>query len=326
MKARASTISLVLISGILIVSGCSPVMAGLPGGGTVVPAEAPSHAGDPVWVRDEVLIYLAERYPERAPGSDVTWAEENVTEEDLLGSSTVQYTSGGWVVTVTYPIVAPEDIIYEITVSNGTSGLSWRGKVAAEGTVTETLASAPAQGSSETEGEPVQGWIGVIVDLPSGNQFGQYFEGEDGEEYNIGTPTGSVREQVAEARTTGARVKVWGTLYTGVPADDARTIEVERLEFLSQPPLDEGEPVEGWTGVIVDLPPGNQFSQHFEREDGEEYTIGATDDTVRQQMRDVATSGVRIKVWGTLFTGAPAIEARHIHVDRLEVLSEGTQS
>lgn len=173
----------------------------------------------------------------------------------------------------------------------------------------------------ESEGEPVDGWVGVVVDLPPGNQFGQIFEREDGEEFGLGTPTDAVRAQVAEARSTGAQVKVWGTLYTGVPAAEARTIEVERLEFLSEPPADEGEPVEGWTGTVCQLPRGNQFSRSFVRDDGGQYGIGTTDEATREQINDAAWTGARVKVWGTLYTGVPATVARHVQVDRLEVLS-----
>lgn len=176
--------------------------------------------------------------------------------------------------------------------------------------------------SGEQPAEPVEGWVGTVVDLPPGNQFGQFFEREDGDQFGIGTPTEAVRQQVLEARSTGAQVKVWGRLHTGVPATDARTIEVERLQFLSEPAPDVGEAVEGWTGTTYQLPPGNQFGRSFVRDDGEKYGIGTTDDAIRQQIDDAAWTGARIGVWGLLYTGVPAMEARHIQVNRLEVLSE----
>lgn len=232
MKNRTLTVSLALLLGALIVSGCTPAIAETPVAPTVAPTGAPSDAPEPVEARDEAPANAGERSAER-----------------------------------------------------------------------------------------VEGWIGTVVDLPAGNQFGQYFEREDGEQFGLGTPTDEVRQQVAEARSTGARVKVWGTLHRGVPADEARTIEVERLEFLSEPSTDEGEPVEGWTGTVYQLPPGNQFGRSFVRDDGEQYGIGTSDETIRQQINDAAWAGARIEVWGVLHTGVPATEARHIQVDRLEVLS-----
>jgi len=170
--------------------------------------------------------------------------------------------------------------------------------------------------------EPIDGWVGTVVDLPPGHQLGQVFERQDGERFELGTPTDAVRERVVEARSEGAQVKIWGTLHYGVPATEARTIVVERLEFVSESRPNEGEAVEGWTGTVYQLPPGNQFGRTFVRDYGERYGIGTDDEAVRGQINDAAWEGTHIKVWGTLYTGVPATEARHIQVDRLEVLSK----
>ena len=170
----------------------------------------------------------------------------------------------------------------------------------------------------EQDGTPVEGWIGTVRDLPPGNQFGQVFVRDDGEEYDIGATGDAAWAVIREAKETGARIQVWGTLYTGVPASEARHIEVERLSVLSDTP-DAGTPVEGWTGTIVKLPPGNQFGQFFIRDDGEQYTIGATRDEVGDQIADAAWTGAQIKVWGTLHTGVPAADAGHLEVEQVEV-------
>lgn len=176
----------------------------------------------------------------------------------------------------------------------GALGISGCGPAIAETPAAPT--ALPTEVPTESEGEAVEGWVGVVVDLPAGNQFGRSFEREDGEEFGLGTPTDEVRAQIAEARSTGARVKVWGTLYRGVPAGEARTIEVERLEFLSEPSADEGEAVEGWTGSVYRLPPGNQFGRSFVWDDGEKYGVGTTDEAVREQIEDAAWTGARVEV------------------------------
>jgi hypothetical protein len=186
--------------------------------------------------------------------------------------------------------------------------------------VGEPLAPTPTPERVGVDGEPVKGWIGTVVDLPPGNQFGQVFEREDGEEFGLGTPTDDVRERVSEARSTGARVRIWGTLHTGVPADEARTIVVERIEYLSEPG-DEGEPVDGWTGAVHKLPPGNQFGRRFIRDDGEVYGIATNDDAIREQLAEASWTGAHIQVWGELHTGVPDSEARQIVVDHLGILS-----
>lgn len=175
----------------------------------------------------------------------------------------------------------------------------------------------------EDEGTPVEAWTGTIVDLPPGNQFGQLFRRDDGEEFGLGTRTDTVREQVNEARTTGVQVKIWGTLHTGVPPDEARTIEIERLGILSVPDDEtEGQTIEGWTGTVVKPRAGNQLGLTFVRDDGDSYGIGGSDEILRRRINDAAWSGARIQIWGRLYTGVPATEARHIEADRVEMLSE----
>jgi hypothetical protein len=183
----------------------------------------------------------------------------------------------------------------------------------------------PEEISEDPENQPierVEGWVGTILDLPLGHQLGQVFERQDGERFELGTPTDAVRERVVEARSEGTQVKIWGDLHYGAPATEARTIVVERLEFLTETSPGEGEAVEGWTGSVYQLPPGNQFGRVFVRDDGEQYGIGTDDEAIRGQISDGAWEGAHIKIWGTLYTGVPATEARHIQVDRLEVLSK----
>ncbi len=189
-----------------------------------------------------------------------------------------------------------------------------------EPTAETTATALPGTPTPATEDEntPVEGWIGIIRDLPAGNQFGQVFMRDDGEAYDIGATSDAAWDVIREAKETGVEVKVWGTLYTGVPASEARHIEVERISVVSASE-DEGTAVEGWTGTIVKLPPGNQFGQFFIREDGEPYTISGTRDEVGAQIADAAWTGAQIKVWGTLYTGVPATEARHLEVDQAEV-------
>jgi hypothetical protein len=89
------------------------------------------------------LAYLAETYGEQGPEAGLTWQEERTTPQDLVGALRFQYTSGDWVVTVTYPIVAPEETIYRMIVSNQVTGFSWEGQVDAKGGVTEGPSEKP---------------------------------------------------------------------------------------------------------------------------------------------------------------------------------------
>ena len=70
----------------------------------------------------------------------------------------------------------------------------------------------------------------------------------------------------------------------------------------------------------MQLPPGNQFGQYFLRADGEKYGIDGIDDTVRQQIVDLRGTDKRIQVWGTLYFGVPATEARNLVASRIVVM------
>jgi len=81
----------------------------------------------------------------------------------------------------------------------------------------------------------VDGWVGKIVNLPSGSQHTHYFERSDGQRFGIGATEDAVGRQIEELRWTGAQFLVWGTLRTDVPSYAGRYIEVERLEILIGP-------------------------------------------------------------------------------------------
>ena len=79
--------------------------------------------------------------------------------------------------------------------------------------------------------------------------------------------------------------------------------------------------VDGWVGTIVQLPPGSQHAQYFQREDGQRFGIGGKDDTVVWQLREFRRTGARVRVWGQLRTDVPSFGGQHITVERLEALS-----
>ncbi|MGD9100538.1 MAG: hypothetical protein PVF45_08655, partial [Anaerolineae bacterium] len=121
-------------------------------------------APDPARARDAALAYLGANYGEQAPPSGLTWTEANVTPEGLVGSSTFQYTSGDWMVTVSFPIVAPDATLYQVVVANQASGLQWEGEVNAAGQVNrlEIVEAAPTPTPIASGQEPVEDWWGEI--------------------------------------------------------------------------------------------------------------------------------------------------------------------
>lgn len=89
----------------------------------------------PALARDAALAYLAGTYGQEAPAPDLAWSEEVTTGEGLAGGSTFQYTAGDWMVTVSFPVVPPEEAIFQVAAANEATGFRWEGQVDAFGQV-----------------------------------------------------------------------------------------------------------------------------------------------------------------------------------------------
>lgn len=91
-----------------------------------------------VAARDAALAYLSERYGEEAPPLGLGWAEEFIPPEGWAPLGTYPYRAGEWLVTVYDPGVRPE--VYQVSVSNETTGFQWEGEIDAAGQARETAA------------------------------------------------------------------------------------------------------------------------------------------------------------------------------------------
>jgi hypothetical protein len=103
---------------------------------TGVSDTVPVNAPNPARARDLALAYVVSERGTGAP-PEQTWTEES-TSAGLIGGATLKYTAGEWVITVFYPIVPPERIIYKVTVTNEATGFLWEGQVGAAGDVRTT--------------------------------------------------------------------------------------------------------------------------------------------------------------------------------------------
>jgi putative hemolysin len=88
-------------------------------------------------VRDIALAYLVQKFGENAPPVGAAWSGEQNIPPELVGSALYQFSSEDWQISITYPIVAPEAVVYTITVDNPTAGFHWQGQIDAEGQVRE---------------------------------------------------------------------------------------------------------------------------------------------------------------------------------------------
>jgi hypothetical protein len=134
MKGKMMYLGILLVVSVLVISGCGAASSAL----EPTPAGQSSRPSDPVGARDAVLAYLAENYGGEAPAAGLAWTETHTKPEGLVGGESYEYAASDWLIAVSYPVVAPENVIYTIAVSNPATGFRWEGKVDAQGQVTET--------------------------------------------------------------------------------------------------------------------------------------------------------------------------------------------
>lgn len=135
-----------LVLTVLLLGACGPTSAPPTPTGPAGPTVAPEPTATPptgqapaeVWeALNTALDYVATHYEQPVTAAGLTWTAERTTPPNLVGSETFQFTAGDWTATVRYPVVAPQAVIYEITLTNQASGFQWAGEVDAAGQVTE---------------------------------------------------------------------------------------------------------------------------------------------------------------------------------------------
>jgi hypothetical protein len=317
--ARSSVRSVMLLLGVgaLVLVGCvSPTEEPAPP--TDTPAEAPDQVRDAL---QAALSYLAANHPGEGPDSGLSWAEELATPEEWVGATTFRYLAGDWVITVSYPIVLPENVIYTVVVQNESGGFSWEGTVDPAGQVTE------ATGES---GMDVVGWYGYVVGLTAeGGQFDDYVvlmpegTGEFGIEGADETSQAAI-VALRDAEEPGKHAHLWGTLTCGVPDYGGCQLLVSRLRVDGPGPFFDPDPVEGWVGRIESVEgwePG-LYEQYFVL-DGEpsiRYGIDGTLAGLNDEIEALRDSGTAVRIWGILRCGVPDYNASQIAVERIETV------
>jgi len=132
MGRRVMLLAAALTCAALLVPGCvadeAPAETPAPGGELLEPEEA----------LGAVLIWLRDEYPDSAPVTGLSWVSEDVVVlgpngQPLLGAAEKRFTATGWVAEVTWAVVAPEFIVYQITLKSPTLGWFWEGTVRAKG-------------------------------------------------------------------------------------------------------------------------------------------------------------------------------------------------
>jgi len=103
-------------------------------------SESPLVIENAAQARDAALAYLRESDGENAPSAGIVWQEEDVTPPEWVGAVFKEFTSDEWTIKVSYPVVLPENTIYEVTLTSIELGWHWKGSVKADGSVMELSA------------------------------------------------------------------------------------------------------------------------------------------------------------------------------------------
>nr|MBC7244470.1 hypothetical protein [Chloroflexota bacterium] len=276
---------------------------------------------DPVLAaRDLVLTYLSAQYKVQIPLAELTWTRTRITPEGLVGAETYQYRAGEWVVTISYPIVAPGQVTYKVSVVNESTGFQWQGEIGTDGEVKE--------GTSQGRGKPVVGWYGRAIGLPLDAQFDDYLALEPEGTGKIGlqgaNPT--IEAQLKELRTLGTYAHFWGTLTCDVPDYGGCQLVVTRLRREGLDTPSPPEKVERWEGKIISIPAAEYDDCFILAGDFPvRYGIDSSDAALDAQLQNLRDTGTAIRVWGQLTCGITDVNRSQIQVTAIEVLGGSQQ-
>lgn len=345
MKTKWYTISAIalLLVAILILSGCGTLevdvepVAGVTATATAPsveqPAAAPTASDEPaeeevpqmVW--DALMAtsdYLAATYGQSFPAVDSGWTIENITPEGLVGNTTFRLSNGDYLITVSYPIVAPDATIFHVVAEETAAGFRWEGSVDAQGQITDAAGT----------GEAIMAvaWYGYVVSTPEGAQFDDYLVlwPESLPAVGLSGSTAEIEDQIVALRDIempGKYAHFWGRLMCDVPDYGGCQLVVERLLQDGLGTTSAPEVVDGWVGTLFSVSraePGSGYDDYFVL-DGDwpvQYGIGSPDETVQAQLDQLRDSGTLFRIWGELTAGVPDAGGTNLMVTRLEAVGD----
>lgn len=280
-----------------------------------------SEVADPILAaRDAALAYISTHYNVQTPWAELTWARTRVTPEGLVGTETYQYHAEDWVITISFPMVAPEQVIYKVTVSNKSTNFLWQGEVMTNVVIKEATGQAG--------GQPVIGWYGQVIGLPAEAPFDDYLSLKPEGTGEIGLRGASplIESEIKELRTLGVRAYFWGTLTCDVLDYGGCQLLVTRVqrEDTETPPMPDA--VERWEGKIVSTPT-MEYEDYFVLAGNfpVRYGIAGQDPAISSQLQSLRDTETPIRIWGQLTYGVADVNGTQISVTAIEVLGPAPQ-
>jgi hypothetical protein len=236
-------------------------------------------------------------------------------------------------INVIFPIVAPEAVIYQVTVRNESSRFQWDGEVSAMGEVTEFTAHVPESVEEEEEepkvGTPVFGWPGYVLSTSAGSQFDDYvvFLPKGAGEVGIRGSDENLEAEIVALRGSEDPGKVahfWGTLACDVPDYGDCQLLVTRVR--SGTDVTGPEPVMDLQGKMYGFGGGVQFDDRFVLTGDFPVGFGIASyiadsglPLLAESLENLRDSDTILTVSGELTCGVPDVNGCQIQVRRLVV-------
>jgi len=342
MKGKLLNLGIVIVSMIFVVSGCIPAAADSTqqpedlatrqptseappaGQATETPTAVDEEPGadllEPRAALDLALSYFAELHGADAPAADMAWQETIIPADGLVGSQTVEYLSedGEWTARVSYPVVAPQAIIYEVVLTAPALRQRWTATVNATGQVTRQIAPSSA--------ESVACLYGRIESAPADSAIDDYLilpPEEVRRALDVVGASDALEAQIEALRDSGTYAHVWGYLDREMPGWDGGRLVVTRLRP-DEPdePFVDPTPVAGWLGAIVGTPEMAQFDDAFVMSGSIpfRYGIEGNDAALRAQLAELRDTGSIVRVWGAVTCPAVDFYGAQLLVNRVEIV------
>jgi hypothetical protein len=265
-----------------------------------------------VSVLHTAIDQLRVEFPADSPDRDADWQAQDIATPGLVGSGGYRFTIEGWQIDITYPIVAPESMVYTITADQFTSGLHWKATVDSQGLIQTpvTAIAWPGRVSSGSDGDT------LMFDISGGAGTIEMTSSDESVLSNL--------QAVRDDNGPDGFVHLWGRLECNPGGVERCRLEVTRVRRGTE--ITEAEPVNAWEGVIYARtgPPGSGGDDYFVLIGSWpiQYGIWAMDDGLREQLESLRDSGQVIRIWGEIVAGLPDWNGTQIRVTSFEVVDQ----
>lgn len=326
----------------ILLSACSAASAEFaPAAGDSASAEVSAPDGV-IKARDAALRYVEQTMDVPSLTASPVWREADITPKNLVGQTTYEFTSGEYRMTISYPVVAPENVRYTAEIKNAVTDFVWTGVVDPAGNVSDITGGGGSDAIILTGHADARDaalafvYNHYVPDVSSQLPIAEL----EWDTVEVGAQTGSYALEYTstdwivrvEAEASAPYPQLYeveltnqslGLAWTGTVSHLGQITEIEFAEPAAEPePLTEDETqVMGWLGHVESLPTGAQWDDKLvlSNSAGEVGIEGATDELRNQivALRDQEEPDKVAHFWGALRCDVPDVGGCQLVVTRI---------